>query len=293
MNLEALADFVTVIRHGGFGKAARLTDRPKPTLSRRVRDLEEELGIRLIERGSSSIRLTDEGLLLYENAKRLLTELDDLIQSIGSESRDPKGHLRISAPVLFAAVYLGRIAAEFAKAHPRVTLEVIAEDHRVDLVDGGYDAAIRINPKPEGDLVGRCFARDELLLVAAPSVPRPIGDDTSEVRAIITGYEPDDAVWTYRDGAATRELAVRVNLRVSSMLMVRDAVLAGAGVARLPRSLAQPALTSGKLELWGIAERATTEIWVLHKSRRLESSRLRAFIRFLEKSFPNGQLPPD
>lgn len=290
MNLTALADFVTVIRHGGFGKAARRTNRPKPTLSRRVRDLEEELGVRLLDRGGVAIRLTDEGILLYERAHRLLAEFDDLAEAVTAEAMAPRGHLRISAPVLFASTFLGKIAAEFTRVHPQVLLEVIAEDRPVDLVEEGYHAVIRANPSPTSDLVGRCFARDEMLVVAPTSTVQP-SDPEQEVPAVAFNYQPEDSIWRYSVGKTAKKVKVRIGLQLSSMLMVRGAVLAGAGVAILPRSLAQNDLNSGKLSLWGIAEKPAAELWVLYQSRRFESSRLRAFVRCLEQSFPNGNIP--
>lgn len=291
MKLDAISDFISVVRHGGFGKAARVSHRPKPTLSRRVRELEDALGVRLLDRGNKAIRLTDEGVLLYDKAKHLLGELDDLLQSLKSSPHEPQGNLRITAPVLFSAVFLGRIAAGFAKAYPRVTLDIVAEDRRADLIDGGYDAAIRINPRPDSELVGKCFARDDLLLVAAPGVQRPCADAPHDVPAIVTGYEPDDEAWTFQDGKELITLSIRVRLRLSSMLLVRDAVLSGAGIALLPRSLAEPSLRRGDLVIWGKPTSGLTEIWVLYSSRRLESARLRAFIRFLEQSFSGGHFP--
>lgn len=210
MNFVALDDFVTVIRHGGFSKATRITGRAKPTLSRRVRDLEEELGVRLIDRGNSpSIRLTDEGLLLYEKADGLLSQLSDLIETVGAGARELAGRLRISAPTLFATEFLARIAAEFTRRHPRVVIEVVAEDRILDPALDRLDAVIRMNPKREGDMVGRCFAREDWVLVASPKITRPEGDGMAEVAAVAFANEAEDAVWKYRDGGQVREVTIR------------------------------------------------------------------------------------
>ena len=290
MNFAALSDFITVIRHGGFGKAARATDRPKPTLSRRVRELEEELGVRLIERSPHAVKLTDEGLRLFEKSESLLAELKDVFDSVGSKTLQPRGRLRISAPVVFATAFLGKSLSEFAKAFPEVMLEVIAEDRAVDLFEERYDAVIRINPKPNSDLVGRCIARDEFVLVASPKIAPPVEDAQDEVPAVLSGRDTDTLIWKYRTDQADRELRVRANLRVSTMLMVREAVLAGIGAAVVPRSLVHHDLAAGTLHLWGVPENEKIEFWILHRSRRLESERLRVFIRFLEASFKNKVL---
>src|SRR5689334_9961954 len=115
MDLLALADFNLVARHGGFGRAARATGRPKATLSRRVAELESSLSLRLFERGPRAVKLTEEGRALHERAGALLAELDETAAAIASGGGKPRGHLRISAPLLFAQIAMGKLAAEFAR----------------------------------------------------------------------------------------------------------------------------------------------------------------------------------
>ncbi|RUU08227.1 LysR family transcriptional regulator, partial [Mesorhizobium sp. M7A.T.Ca.TU.009.01.3.2] len=128
MDLLALTDFNLVARHGGFGKAARATGRPKATLSRRVGDLEGSLDLRLFERGARNLKLTEEGRALFERTGVLLAELDETAAEIASGGRKPKGRLRISAPLLFSQTAMGRIAAGFTLKFPEVRLEVTTED---------------------------------------------------------------------------------------------------------------------------------------------------------------------
>ena len=128
MDLLALADFNLVARHGGFGKAARATGRPKATLSRRVAELESSLDLRLFERGARNLKLTEEGRALFERTGALLAELDETAAAIASGGKNPRGRLRISAPLLFSQTAMGRIAAGFALQYPEVRLEVTTED---------------------------------------------------------------------------------------------------------------------------------------------------------------------
>ena len=114
MDLLALADFNVVARHGGFGKAARATGRPKATLSRRVTELEAALQLRLFERGARALKLTEEGRALYERTAVLLTELDETAAAIASGAEKPRGRLRVSAPLLLSQTAMGKIAAGFA-----------------------------------------------------------------------------------------------------------------------------------------------------------------------------------
>ncbi|HEU0149349.1 MAG TPA: LysR family transcriptional regulator, partial [Bradyrhizobium sp.] len=135
MDLLALADFNLVARHGGFGRAARAAGRPKATLSRRVAELEVSLDLRLIERGARALKLTQEGRALYERTGALLTELDESAAAIASGGDQPRGRLRISAPLLFSQTAMGKLAAAFALRYPQVRLDVTTEDRAVDMVE--------------------------------------------------------------------------------------------------------------------------------------------------------------
>ncbi len=236
MDLLALADFNLVASHGGFGRAARAEGRPKATLSRRVAELEASLGVRLFERGARTPKLTEEGRALHERTAALLGELNAVAEDIASGSDRPRGMLRISAPMLFAHSAMGRIAAGFFLSHPEVRVEVTAEDRAVDLIEEGYDLVIRVNPRPAQDLIGRCFLRDRQIVVAAPTLDRP-GSDAA-VPAILLGSADVGAPWLVTDSEGfQRPIMPDPMLRLSSLIMVRDAVRAGAGAALLPLSL--------------------------------------------------------
>ncbi|VXC46887.1 LysR family transcriptional regulator [Massilia sp. 9I] len=282
MDLLALVDFNLVARHGGFGRASRLSGRPKATLSRRVAELERDLALRLFERGARSLKLTQEGRMLYERTVVLLTEIDETAASIASGGEQPRGLLRISAPLLFAQTAMGRLAAGFALMYPEVRLEVTADDRYVDMVEEGYDLVIRVNPAPDANLVGRIFLRDRLVVVAHPAMRRPQGD--APVPAVVR-----DA----RDGARTWQLkgasiAIDPVLSLSSLVMVRDAVRTGVGAGRLPVSLVSHDLAAGTLGNWGDVDGPEIALWVLYPSRRLLSARVSAFLDYLKDAFPKG-----
>ncbi len=174
MDLLALTDFNLVARHGGFGRAARASGRPKATLSRRVADLERSLGLRLFERGARALKLTEEGKALFERTSALLIELDETTAAIASGGEQPRGTLRISAPLLFAQTAMGKLAAGFILKFPEVRLEVTTEDRAVDMIEEGYDLVIRVNPDRDESLVGRIFLRDRLVVVASPQLALPV-----------------------------------------------------------------------------------------------------------------------
>jgi DNA-binding transcriptional LysR family regulator len=290
MDLQALSDFDLVAAHGGFGRAARLSGRSKATLSRQVAGLEQSLGVRLIERGSHSLRLTDEGRALHERTRGLLSEIAEAGEAVVLGASTPKGRLRVSAPVVFAHVALPRIAARFALAYPEVQLEIVAEDRKADPVEDGYDLIIRIDPSPDERLVGRRFLNDQRLIVAPPGMPRPgpgaDGDELS-VKAVLLSAVPPGAVWRMNSGTQP-DIVLRPDrvLRLSSLLMVRDAVLAGAGAAILPKLLVADDIEAGRLACWGTHAGPPVEIWALQSSRRLISAKVRAFMEVVERTFP-------
>ncbi|MGO8026291.1 LysR family transcriptional regulator [Rhizobium leguminosarum] len=285
MDLPALADFNLVARHGGFGKAARATGRPKATLSRRVAELESSLDLRLFERGARNLKLTEEGRALFERTGALLAELDETASAIASGGQKPKGRLRISAPLHFSQTAMGRIAAGFALQYPEVRLEVTSEDRPVDMIEEGYDLVIRVNPDPDESLVGRAFLRDRLVVVARPDLPRPAGEHAAPSVARGAG---EARTWHVKTPVGRSTIRVEPVLTLSTLITIRDAVRAGVGAGRLPISLVSHDLADGTLVNWGDIDGPEIALWTLYPSRRLLSARVSAFLDFLKQAFPNG-----
>jgi DNA-binding transcriptional LysR family regulator len=288
MDLNALTDFNLVATHGGFGRASRASRRSKATLSRRVADLEEQLGTRLIERSAKGLELTEAGQLLLSRTEGPMNEVVDAFTSTREGSGKVSGRLRVAAPILFSQLAMGRHCAEFRALYPDVTVEVVAEDRVVNLVDERFDVAIRPNPRVDTALVGRSFAKDRLVVVAAPSIAVPKSSKKPvRVPAIVSAFR-DGETWAIDGGRLTVE-PVPV-LRLSSMLMLRDAAIAGAGVTLVPQSIVWKQLTNGELVLWGAVAGREVELWVLHTSRRLASPKVKAFVDFMSSRYPEGTL---
>lgn len=295
MDLSALADFHLVAAHGGFRRASLASGRPKATLSRRVAELEADLGVRLFERGSRSLRLTEEGRALQSQTQGPLSDIAEASETIrGGGLSGPRGRLRINVPVLFGNIAMGRVAAAFAKAYPQVRIEVTAEDRFVDPVEEGYDVVIRVNPHPHDQLVGRCFLKDHWLLVAPASLARPTDNDRGgelRVPAVVRITSGEAGLWKILDGDRQLTFLPDPVLRFSSMAMVRDAVVAGAGAGLLPTYLAAEGLANGSLVTWGTVVDHQVEVWVLYTSQKLVSSKVKAFIQFLIAAFPDASWP--
>lgn len=293
MDLKALTDFTLVASHGGFGRASRVSGRSKATLSRRVTELEQSLGVRLIERGTQSLRLTEEGRALFERTQGPLAEIAEAQEAVTLGASTPRGRLRVSAPVVLAHVALGQVAARFALAYPDVQLEIDADDRKRDPVEDGFDLVIRVNPSPDERLVGRRILDDQRWVVAHPQIAVPAADADALVPGVIYSRAPDDRAWQIHTPAGEpSKVSVREALRLSSLLMVHEAVRAGLGVAMLPKLLVEEDVRSGKLVHWGTDDRPPVEIWALRNSRRLVGAKVRAFLDVLEQAFPRREFVP-
>ena len=288
MNLDDLSDFVLVATNGGYTQASRVSGRPKASLSRKVMALETALGVRLFERGARTIHVTEEGALLLERASGPLHEITEATQVLREGRTKPNGRLRINVPTLFGQLLMGRLAAEFSMAYPEVRLSVTMEDRAVDLVREGYDLVIRVNPEPNSELVGRCFVRDQVLVVSTPVFKAQFFNATSPAQplpVVLRNSAQSRLTWPIADGL-NRELATQPVLELPTLSMVRDAVLTGIGAGKLPRLLVAEDLKAGRLVSWGPSSDQPSELWVLHASRRFASAKVNAFIRFLETAFP-------
>ena len=293
LNLEALTDFNIVATHGGFSRASRASGRPKATLSRHVSELEESLGIRLLERVGKSLRLTEEGRTLHVRTTGLLNEVLEVAQELTADQDLPQGKLRVSTPTTFGYAAMGRLSADFAQRYPAVQMEVTIDDRKVDLIKESYDVVIRVNPDPSDDLVGRCFYRDHMVIVAPPSYVCPtelcaLSPKLDAVPAVVCTKSSDLDTWTIVNGTSEQTVLRKAVLRLSSPLLIREAVLANAGAAMLAHRLVAADLAAGRMVCWGSIPNRTIEIWVLHTSRRLVSSKVSSFVEFICAAFKDG-----
>lgn len=287
MDINALKDFHLIAAWGGIGAASRASGRPKATLSRRLAELEEALGVRLIERNGHRLRITGAGEQLLSRTAGPIREIDEAARAAQEDLANPSGCLRIAAPLLFSQMALGRLLGEFHLRYPGIQIEAISENRMSDLVDEHFDVAIRINPHKNSSLVGRCFARDRLVLVAAPTLKMPVSKTESppDVPAIVTSTYSDGEIWTVQDGQS--RFAPQPVMRLSSLLTVRDVVMAGVGAAMLPQSVVSRQLEKKELVSWGEAG-SLTELWILHTSRRLQSPKVKVFVEFICEQYPAG-----
>ncbi len=297
LEITMLRDFQLVAFHGGFGKASRATGRPKATLSKRVHELEECLGVRVFDRSSRSLVLTDEGEKLVIYAEHLIDTVDQIREELGVYAKRPRGKLRIAAPSVFSQMWLGRVTAEFLKRYPEVEIEAVIAEPPLDIAAEQFDLLIRVNPPPSVELVGRVFARDGARVVTSPQSRSLLESKLADAADVVlpavapTGIATLDK-WSLIFEGIGFQAQPTIQLHLPSRHMVRDAVLSGFGFAELPTSLVLEDLEQGRLIDLGPAPRPEVEVWVLYASRRLISRRVSAFVGFLCEYFAATDVRP-
>ncbi|MCP1726549.1 DNA-binding transcriptional LysR family regulator [Natronospira proteinivora] len=293
-DLNDLYYYAQVVDHGGFAPAARALGEAKSKLSRRVAALEAHLGVRLLQRSTRHVTVTEIGRVYYDHCKAMLLQADAAQEAIDSRRSAPCGVVRLSCPVALLDTRISPMLAEFLDRYPQVTLHVDATDRRVDLVEEGFDLALRVRPLPleDSDLALRRLSESEQCILASPKLLRERGrprapTDLSEYPSLALGVARERYVWHLQgpDGDAVR-VPHQPRLVTQSMPALQAAAEAGQGVVQLPRMMVADALAEGRL-LSVLGEWAPPRemLHVVFPSRRGQLPAVRTLIDFLAKGF--------
>ena len=290
INLNDLVFFVAAVEHGGFAPASRRLGLPKSTLSKRVAELEDALQARLIHRSSRSFTLTDVGRDFYDHARASIIEAEAAQDAVRQRVAEPSGTVRITASVPVAQEQLAPHLPRLAQRFPRLRVQLDVTDRFVDVVQEGYDIAVRSHfaALPDSDLVQRQVRRESIVLVASPgyldaaSVPT-VPDALEHHAGLLSG--PGVNRWTLvREGAEADVVQVATSARLiaNESQVLRAAAIAGLGIACLPESLCRQDLAEGRLRRvlpkWH-AGRVTTTLVMPHRRGQLPG--VRATVDFL------------
>ena len=251
-DLARIRAFVQVFDSGGFSAAARQNGRSKALLSKYVTDLEDYLGVRLMNRTTRKLSLTEAGEAYYRESSALLQQLDDLDATITDQTSEPRGLLRVSAPRNFGEDTLAPAIFSYLAKFPKVTLDLRLEDRYVDLVDEGIDVALRISTMQDSSLIARKIADMHIVIGGAPSLIKAYGapkhpDDLRNLPCIVDTNLQGQSNWRFFEDAKTVSVPVSGPVRVNSPLAARQAAIMGLGFAALPSYLADPKVASGEL----------------------------------------------
>lgn len=290
--LNCMRVFAKVVELGSFAAAAERLGVARSVVSKQVVALEERLGVRLINRTTRTLHLTEAGAAYLERCNAILAEVESLESSLGALAESPRGLLRVSAPVSFAISHLGPVLAGYRRQFPEVGVELAVNDRQVDIVEEGYDLALRIARKLESSLVGRRLATARMVLCAAPDYLARRGtpqrlEDLAGHDCIGYTYWGSGDDWQL-DDAAGRAVTVRVKptLRVNNGDVIRAAALEGEGVIFQPSFLVGDDLRAGRLvELLPGYQPLEIGIYAVYPHRKYLSAKVRTFVDYLVERF--------
>lgn len=282
--------FAAVVDAGSFVRAAESLDMSKAAVSRHVADLETRLGVRLLHRTTRKLSLTEEGRAFHGRCKVLLGELEDAESEITASSAQASGLVKVNVPVTFGILHLAPLWSEFMAANPRVTLDVTLSDRVVDLVEDGYDLAVRIGNLPSSSLVSRKLASTRLVLCASPAYLKKHGcpgkpADLVEHTVLAYSLLATGDLWELDGPEGKVKVQVRPVMRTNSGDTCRAAALKGQGIILQPSFLVEEDLRSGALvEFMPQYRAAEFGIYAVYPSRLYVSAKVRLLIEFLARA---------
>ena len=297
---EDMLLFAAVVREGSFTRAARQLGITKQSASERVVRLETRLGVRLLERTTRQLRVTEAGALYAERCAAIAAQVEEANGEVQRRQAEPVGLLRVSAPVLFGRRFLAPVVSDYLTRHPRVRVEVVLANRRVDLLEEGVDVAIQVGELPDTSLTARKLGEGHEYVVASPDYLARHGTPTpAGLRAArCVGMRPHE---TWRVGGAP--VRVEPVLVVNDLEVVCEAAIGGVGLARLPALVCGEAVRDGRLRvLFGVETARLRPIHAVYPSRQYLPAKVRLFIDALTRlAVPllpprarggRGRLPP-
>ncbi|WP_043311865.1 LysR family transcriptional regulator [Pseudomonas sp. ML96] len=291
MGLDDALIFTRVVECHSFTQAAQSLGMQKSTVSRRIALLEERLGVRLLNRTTRKLRLTEVGQAYYERCRQIMLDFAEAEQAVMQLQQEPSGLLRITAPIEFGQLFLGGVLGRFMLQYPQISAEVELTSREVDPLEEGVDIAILVGQPRDSTLIARKLFESPRRLYASSDylarhgTPRTVLE-LAEHRAV---HLPIDSAryWPLLGEHVPCQRALATN----NLTLAREAALAGAGIAALPLMIAEQGVRDGLLlELLPEARLPVGEIYAVYPSRRFQAMKVKAFLDFLMASLPHGSL---
>lgn len=290
-NLDGLVVFAKVVEAGGFSAAARELGLSKSAVSKRISALEDRLGARLLNRTTRRLATTEVGASFYERCARVVAEAEEAERAVTLLQAEPRGTLRVSVPMSFGVRHLAPTIAEFMTRHPDLRVDLNLNDRIVDLIEEGYDLAVRIARLPDSSLVARVLAPSRRVVCAAPAYWRRHGrprqpEDLKHHDVLMYAYTLTGDELTFRgpDGPVSVKVSGRLCANNGDILLA--AALDGLGVLATPTFLAGDELRAGRLEaVLGDYDVANQSVYAVYPHNRHLSAKVRVFVDFLARRF--------
>ncbi|MBU8898054.1 LysR family transcriptional regulator [Corallococcus sp. M34] len=293
MDLNELLIFARVVQTGSFTAAARGLRMPKSTVSRKLSELEERIGAQLLQRTTRKLHLTEVGRAYYEHCERVVAEAEAAELAVTRMQAGPQGLLRVTTPLTFS--FIAPLVQTFLKRYPDVQLELLCTDRAVDLMEEGFDLAVRAGKLADSSLMARRLGDIERVAVASPEYLKARGTprtpaDLTKHDCLIFGTTLEGNVWTLHAGGRSVDVKVSGRLVVNEPDMLRAVTMAGAGIALLPSLHRAEDLTSGRLQrVLADWSSAGAPVHAVYPPTRHHVPKVMAFVEFLREQWPERQ----
>ncbi len=283
-SFHGIEAFVAVVETGSFTAAAAQLQTAKSSISDLVRSLEDQIGVRLLDRTTRAVRPTEAGLAFYTRSRRLIDDAAAAREEIQAMVEEPAGRLRIAAPDGFAPRYLVPSLYEFRAAYPAVDIEVVESAATVTLVDGEFDLAIRITKQPAPNLVVRRIGTSRAVIVGSPAYLAAAGTPERPEQLTFHSCVCFAPLRGDRWRLGEEEVEIRPKLLTHSTESVRSAALAGIGIAAIPEWMVTDALAAGQLvQILSAHAMTSSGIYAVYPTNRLLTPKVRVFVDHLAR----------
>ena len=290
--ISGMITFARVVEANSFSEAARRLGVSKSAVSKQIARLEDRLGARLLNRTTRRISPTEVGAAFYERCARIVAEVEEAELAVTRLQAEPRGVLRVNAPMSFGILHLAPAIAVFMKRYPDLEIDLTLNDRFVDLIDEGYDLAIRIGTMADSSLIARKLAPSRLVACAAPAylrrrglptVPRDLADHECLIYSLATAGD----LWKFTDSEGTPQpVRVSARLKVNNGDVMRDIAAAGLGLTVLPTFIAAKGLEAGTLvPVLTDYRLPETAVSAVYPQNRHLSPKIRVFVDFLAGRF--------
>lgn len=286
-DVNEMVIFAQVAKEGSFTRAAKLLQLQKSNVSRKIALLEERLDIRLLERTTRSVTLTDAGQIYFEHCLRVLEEIEAANLAVAQMQTIPTGTLRISAPVALGVSVLALLVTDFLKHHKKINIELILNDSPVNMLDSGIDLAFGAGPIPGANYVSKEIGYAQWVLCSSPEylkkagTPKQLNDLTQHSTILFSSLNRPNS-WTFLGPGGKKDVIVTSSLTVNDLTAVQQATLAGLGIAILPAlSVTEDIKAQRLVQLFPEWQLKSYPFYMVYPSSRHLSAKLRAFLEFI------------
>ncbi|MEL4304062.1 LysR substrate-binding domain-containing protein [Shewanella xiamenensis] len=294
-HFSALPIFVTVVECGSFSAAGQKLGLSKSAISKRITQLEQHLGIQLLQRTTRSLSLTDAGARYFEYIRPAVQLTQEGLDAISELQQTPRGNLRISVPMVFGRLYISPLIAEFLRRYPDIQLQMQMDDKTTDLIAGGFDLAIRIGELPDSSLIARkiapclsviCASRAYLAQHGLPMTPCEL----TQHNCLFYSYFQNGVEWSFHSPDGVQRVQPKGNYQVNNSDAIHQASLDGLGIANLPRFIVEPDLQARHLQAlltdYPLPEHG---IYAVYPQRKYQPTKVTVLIEFLMEKLASGK----